>query len=328
MNTQDAGLFKWRKLGKVFDPTIIEDINWMKEFAQAPSVLIFDEFIRVYFSCRPLPDKNGQYVSYSAYVDLDRNNLFEIINLSKKPILELGETGTFDEFGTYPTSVIRSQNDILAYYGGWTRCESVPFNVSIGLAISHDNGETFTKLGKGPILSHSVHEPFILSGPKIRKFNDQWYLWYIAGKKWIVADGKPEPVYKIRMATSNDGINWVKYDQDIIKNKVEENEAQASPDVFFYEGKYHMFFCYRYSSNFRGKEKGYRIGYAYSDDLLNWVRDDTKVGIDISQEGWDSEMISYPHVFELNNNVYMFYLGNQVGRFGFGLAKLEDYSSL
>jgi predicted GH43/DUF377 family glycosyl hydrolase len=316
-------MFVWKKLGRVFNPQEVEGRSWLKEFAQAPSVLIFDNFIRVYFSCRPQPDKNGQYVSYSAFVDLNRNNLFDIVNISQKPILELGESGTFDEFGTYPTSVIRNGELIVAYYGGWTRCESVPFNVAIGLAVSRDNGITFNKIGPGPVLSYSIDEPFIISGPKIRKYNDRWYLWYIAGRRWIEENGKPEPVYKIRMAVSDDGINWAKQDNDLINSKVEENEAQASPDVFFYEGKYHMFFCYRYSTGFRGRQRGYRIGYASSDDLIHWVRDDSKAGIDISEEGWDSEMISYPHVFELDGNVYMFYLGNQVGRFGFGLAQLE-----
>ena len=86
-----------------------------------------------------------------------------------------------------------------------------------------------------------------------------------------------------------------------------------------------MFFCYRYSKNYRGKENGYRIGYAYSNDLENWTRDDSKAGIDISNDGWDSEMVSYPHVFELDGSLYMFYLGNQVGKYGFGIAKLEYY---
>lgn len=299
----------------------------MREFAQAPSVLTYEKFVRVYFSCRPLADENGQYVSYSAFVDLNRSDLFQIVNISENPILKLGEPGTFDEFGTYPTSVIRSGDGIRAYYGGWTRCESVPFNVAIGLAISHDNGESFIKLGHGPVLSYSIHEPFVLSGPKIRRFNNQWYLWYIAGKKWLENDGKPEPVYKIRMASSNDGINWIRNDQDLIEDKLEENECQASPDVFLHKNVYHMFFCYRYSLNYRCKEGGYRIGYASSSDLVNWTRDDTKVGIDVSEEGWDSEMISYPHVFELDNDIYMLYLGNQVGKFGFGLAKLENHDS-
>ena len=125
------------------------------------------------------------------------------------------------------------------------------------------------------------------------------------------------------MASSDDGINWLKFNKDLIEDKLEENECQASPDVFFYEGKYHMFFCYRYGLDYRGKEKGYRIGYAFSDDMINWVRDDSKAGIDVSEEGWDSEMLSYPHVFELDGTIYMFYLGNQVGKYGFGLARLE-----
>ena len=316
-------MFKWKKLGRVFNPQEIENIPWLKEFAQAPSVIIYEKFIRVYFSCRPAPDINGQYVSYSAFIDLNRENLFERVNIGKEPILKLGELGTFDEFGTYPSSVIRNGNDLFVYYGGWTRCESVPFNVAIGIAKSDDDGKTFNKLGPGPVLSYSVNEPFILSGPKIRRFNNKWYLWYIAGSKWILDNGKPEPVYKIRMATSEDGLNWTKLNKDLIESRIEENEAQASPDVFFYEGKYHMFFCYRYSSNYRGKNNGYRIGYASSEDIFNWKREDSKAGIDISESGWDSEMISYPHVFELDKTIYMLYLGNQVGRYGFGLAKLE-----
>jgi sucrose-6-phosphate hydrolase SacC (GH32 family) len=316
-------MFNWEKLGRVFNPIEVKDRAWLKEFAQAPATLIFDDFVRVYFSCRPPANASGQYVSYSAFIDLDRENLFEIKRVSQNPILKLGELGTFDEFGTYPVSVIRNNNEILAYYAGWTRCESVPFNVAIGIAKSSDDGETFDKLGDGPILSYSIDEPFILSGPKIRKFKGKFYLFYISGRKWILDNGKPEPVYKIRLAISDDGINWTKTNKDLIENLIEENEAQASPDVFFYEGKYHMFFCYRYSTNYRGKENGYRIGYAYSDDLINWTRDDAQVGIDVSEEGWDSEMISYPHIFELDNNLYMLYLGNQVGKFGFGLARLK-----
>lgn len=317
-------MFKWKKLGKVFDPTTIKGRSWLNEFAQAPAVLIFDNFIRVYFSCRPKPDSNGQYVSYSGFVDLNRKNLFEILEVSAEPILSLGDKGTFDEFGTYPVSVARNGNNVIAYYAGWTRCESVPFNVAIGMATSADDGRTFIKAGQGPILSYSMNEPFVLSGPKIRRFNDKWYLFYIAGRKWVGSDDKPEPVYKIRMAHSSDGINWTRHDADLIESRLEEDEAQASPDVFYRNNQYHMFFCYRYSLGFRGKEKGYRIGYAVSDDLVHWKRNDAMAGIDVSDEGWDSEMISYPHVFELDNSMYMFYLGNQVGRLGFGLAKLEE----
>jgi sucrose-6-phosphate hydrolase SacC (GH32 family) len=262
-------------------------------------------------------------VSYSGFIDLDKNNLFNIKRISEKPILTLGELGCFDEFGTYPVSVIDINNKPTVFYAGWTRCNSVPFNVAIGSGISNDNGETFQKLGNGPVLSYTIDEPFVLSGPKIRKFNDVYYLFYIAGTKWILDNGKPEPVYRIKLATSNDGKNWTKLNKNLIDTFLEEDEAQASPDVIFKNGKYHMFFCYRKSKNYRCKENGYRIGYAWSLDLINWNRENEKVGIDVSQEGWDAEMVSYPHVFELKNKIYMMYLGNQVGKTGFGLAELE-----
>jgi hypothetical protein len=195
--------------------------------------------------------------------------------------------------------------------------------VAIGLAISRDNGISFNRLGRGPVLSFSLDEPFILSGPKIRRFNNRWYLWYIAGERWLAEDRRPEPVYRIRMASSEDGINWTKLNRDLIERKLEDNECQASPDVYFCNGRYHMFFCYRHAIDYRNQKRGYRIGYAVSEDLVNWVRDDAKAGIDVSAEGWDSEMQSYPHVFDLDGSTYMLYLGNQVGRFGFGLARLE-----
>lgn len=316
-------MFSWKKLGKVFTPQEVSGRAWLKEFAQAPATLIFDDYVRVYFSCRPPADEKGQYVSYSAYVDLDRSDLFKIRNVADSPILPLGGLGEFDEFGTYPVSVIRHEDRVRAYYAGWTRCESVPFNVAIGVAESYDDGRSFRKLGPGPVLGYSQNEPFVLSGPKIRRFDDLWHLYYIAGRKWKMVDGRAEPVYKIRMATSLDGLNWTRRDSDLIESRIEEDEAQASPDVFYTNGRYHMFFCYRHSTHYRGHQNGYRIGYAHSDDGHNWTRDDKRAGIEVSTEGWDAEMISYPHVFNLDGKTYMAYLGDQVGRYGFGLAELE-----
>jgi sucrose-6-phosphate hydrolase SacC (GH32 family) len=319
-------MFKWKKLGQLFNPVELKGNHWMKEYAQAPSVLIFDTYVRVYFSSRPLPDGNGQHLSRLGFIDLDRENLFKIINICLMPILPLGLRGTFDEFGTYPASVIRTGNEIRVYYAGWTRCESVPFNAAIGLAVSNDQGESFRKIGEGPILSFTPDEPYILGSPKIRRFKDTWYLWYSSGRTWLHNNGSPQPVYKIRMAQSTNGIEWTRCGKNLIDDSIEENECQASPDVFYYKGVYHMFFSYRYCLNFKEKGRGYKIGYAWSNDLENWFRDDTKAGIDVSETGWDSDSISYGFVFELDNHIYMLHQGNEIGRYGFGLAQMESYS--
>lgn len=65
------------------------------------------------------------------------------------------------------------------------------------------------------------------------------------------------------------------------------------------------------------------MGYAYSDDLYNWTRDDSMVGIELSKDGWDSKMIAYPHVSKIGDKYYMFYCGNDFGKEGFGYAELK-----
>lgn len=319
-------MFRWNKLGQVFDPSQHRstDRPWLDEYAQAPATLIFEDFVRVYFSCRPPLGEDGQFVSYTAYVDLDRKNLFNIVNLAYKPILTLGKKGCFDEFGTYPASVIRVGDELRCYYAGWTRCVSVPFNVGIGIAKSTDDGKTFERSGDGPILPYTVEEPYTISGPKIRKFNDKYYLFYVAGNAWMKIDGRSEISHRIRVAVSDDGLNWTRQNKDIIPNFWDEHESQASPDVFYANGKYHMFFCGWVPKNFR-ETKARKIGYASSDDLINWTRDDSKAGIEVSDdaEAFDNEMVAYPHVFELDGKTYMLYLGNSVGRHGFGIAELE-----
>jgi len=317
-------MFRWKKLGKVFDPRDLPHASWMHEFAQSPSVLIMDTCVRVYFCSRPAPGLDQQYLSYISYIDLDRTNMQRILRVCEQPVLSLGKYGTFDEFGTYPVSVIRSDNEIRAYYAGWTRCESVPFNAAIGVAISRNGGETFERLGDGPVLPYTPDEPFLLGSPRVRKFDGRWQLWYVAGKEWRMTDGKPEPIYKIRMATSDNGFDWVKHGRDLIVNKLGEHECQACPDVIHRNGHYHMFFSYRDIRNYKGREGGYRIGYASSTDMKTWQRNDDLLDIGLSESGWDSEMVNYPHVFALDGATYMLYQGNEMGRAGFGLAILES----
>ena len=194
-----------------------------------------------------------------------------------------------------------------------------------GYCIS-DDGENFERMGKGPIITSTLNEPFQFSGPKVRIFDDKLYMFYLAGEKWVLNElGNSESFYKIRLATSDDGLNWKRTGQNIIDSILEKDECQAGPDVFYYGGKYHMYFSYRYGLNFRGNNRGYRIGYAHSDNLFNWTRDDANVGIGLSETGWDSQSMHYPHIFECDGATYMLYNGNEFGRYGFGLGVLDEY---
>ncbi len=110
----------------------------------------------------------------------------------------------------------------------------------------------------------------------------------------------PDRTYKIGHATSTDGIHWVKEEaRQIIADRLGPDESQALPCVIEIDGRFHMFFCYRQSFDFRvNAGRGYRIGHAWSDDLNHWQRDDAQALLDVTPGAWDGDMVCYPHVFE------------------------------
>jgi hypothetical protein len=86
-----------------------------------------------------------------------------------------------------------------------------------------------------------------------------------------------------------------------------------------------MWYSYRDLTEYRTNPKhSYRIGYAESKDGFIWDRKDGSAGIDISETGWDSEMVAYPHVYKHRNQTFMVYNGNGFGRSGFGYALLRE----
>jgi hypothetical protein len=84
-----------------------------------------------------------------------------------------------------------------------------------------------------------------------------------------------------------------------------------------------MYFCYRGISDFRDGRNSYKMGYAWSTDRKNWVREDDQCGIEPAAEGWDSKMIAYPYIVSTPERTLMFYNGNGFGQTGFGYAELE-----
>jgi len=317
---------KWQKLGKIFDPTQHGLPNDCVQFAQSPQALVFGDFVRIYFSTRSVEKRNGKYLSHIAFVDMHKN-LRDVIRVSDKTVIPLGNLGCFDEHGIFPMSVMRHSDAVYGYTCGWNRRVSVSVDTAIGLAISRDDGLTFRRVGDGPVLAASLHEPCLVGDGFVKVIGGVFHMWYIFGTGWkkFAAAAAPDRTYKIGHAVSSDGMNWVKQEaRQIIADRLGENESQALPTVIKIDGRYHMFFCYRQSFEFRkNKDRGYRIGHAYSEDLVNWMRNDEEPFLNVTAGDWDSDMLCYPHAFECDGKVYLLYNGNEFGRYGFGVAVLE-----
>jgi len=317
---------KWTKRGQLFKPQDYRLPNGCTDFAQSPQALVFDSHVRIYFSTRSR-DAGGHYVSHIAFVDVDKT-LTTVRGTATQAVIPQGGLGCFDEHGIFPINVIRHDDAIHAYTCGWSRRVSVPVETAIGMAVSHDAGLTFERVGPGPVMAPARDEPFLVGDPFVVVRDGVWHMWYIFGTSWIESPSDPGParVYKVAYATSTDGRSWHRDAVTIVPDAIGSDECQALPTVFEWNGAWHMYFCYRHATDFRtNRQRGYRLGYAWSRDVHGpWTRDDAAAGIAVSPEGWDADMLCYPHVFSCDGQVYLLYNGNAFGREGFGVAVLEQ----
>ncbi|MGP0064110.1 MAG: hypothetical protein ACLQGP_10995 [Isosphaeraceae bacterium] len=310
----------WTKRGLIYVPD--GRFGWNRTHAAVPTVDAADDQVwRIYYAAR---DEDNR--SHTSYLDVEAGNPSRILYEHPEPILPLGRLGTFDDSGIMPSWVVAvDRTTRYLYYIGWTVRQTVPYHNSIGLAISNDGGRTFTKAAEGPLFGLTLHEPYFTGTSCVLIDEGTWKNWYLSCVGWEEVEGRAEPLYNIKYAESPDGIHWRRDGVVAIELKLPDEGGIAKAAVLRGADCYHMWYSYRKLSGYRSNKKdSYRIGYAESADGVRWERKDHLAGIDISAEGWDANMIAYPHVIDWRGRRFLFYNGNGFGKSGFGYATRDS----
>jgi hypothetical protein len=310
---------KWVKKGLVYKPT--GQHWWNRTHASVPTVDATDQKIwRIYFGTRD--DMNRNRISY---IDVEAGNPLNVLYEHKDPVLDLGRLGAFDDCGVMPSWILNHEGKKYLYYIGWTVRNTIPYHNSIGLAISRDDGHTFERFSDGPLFGETHLEPFFTGTSCVIIEGGLWKNWYLSCTGWANVGGKAEPRYHIKYAESRDGINWDRQGVVAIDYKSTSEAGLVRASVLKEGDLYRMWYSYRGGIDYRTNlNTSYRIGYAESKDGISWKRMDDTAGIDVSLDGWDSEMIEYPHVIRHCDKKYIFYNGNKFGHSGFGYAELSS----
>lgn len=294
----------WKKLGLIYSKQTYNAVP-VAHFVGA-------HMLRIYISTR-----NDQNYSLPFLLDYDLKD--QQVLQEKKLNIPLGKLGTFDEHGVMPTSVLKRKGKLYLYYIGWSLANSVPFRNAIGLAISENDGLDFTKYSAGPILDRGPYDQCFVASNCIYPEEHFYRMYYLSCSEWKKNNTTFTHSYNVKYAESTNGIHWQRKGITIIDFKYNNEYAISCPRVIKEDNLYKMWYSYR--GGFKGNT--YRIGYAESLDGKQWERKDEEVGLDVSEQGWDSEMICYPFIFKYNHTYYMLYNGNGYGKTGVGLAKLE-----
>lgn len=305
---------KWMKKGLIFN--VDKNYVWMQSHAQLPiPYVLSNEKVRFYFSTR---DDTGK--SRPAYVETEADDFSKVNYINSKPLMQLGERGAFDDCGVMFSSFVEFDKKIYMYYVGWNVGNTVSYRLSIGLAVSKDNGITFERYSDGPVMDRTINDPFFVASPSVLIDGGIFKMWYISCTGWKEINNKFEPVYLIKYAESKDGIVWITSKMECIKYKF-EGEAIARPWVIKENNIYKMWYSTRGSFDYRtSNEQSYKIGYAESLDGITWERKDSEAGIALSEQGWDSLMLAYSSIAINKGKKSIIYNGNGFGKSGFGYA--------
>ncbi|QCU89563.1 hypothetical protein [Thiomicrorhabdus sediminis] len=305
---------KWEKKGLIYSPR--KNHDWNQKYAILPTPVYIESsnVIRIFFGTT-----DNQNYGRISYLDVCADNPSEVLYEHDSYILDLGEPGTFDDCGVVPSCIIKEGQDncFNLYTVGFQRTVKTPYMLFAGLAQSQDLSN-FQRYCQAPILPRSCSRHISQGAPCVIYEDGIYKMWHWFATKWIEVDGKPFMDYHIGYAESLDAKSWEMRDTACLSPMAERGEfAVARPWVFKMNNKYHMYYSTRY------KEKLYRIDYAVSEDGIEWERVDTPP-FDVSEHGWDSEMICYPSIIEANGKTFMFYNGNNNGETGFGYAELFE----
>ena len=227
-----------------------------------------------------------------------------------------GPLGHFDADGVLTSSFLTLEGRDYLYYGGWENMVSVPYTANTGRLRLGRQTLTLTRELPCPVLSRNPQSPIFSGAPAFMRVGGEIWAWYTSALRWERQGKAFKHYYTLRRAVSRDGVNWAS-DPDLAIPLADEHEyAVARSTILELGGHFFMWFSHRATA----RNPTYRIGFADSPDLLHWNRRDEKAGVDVSAEGWDSEMVCYPHVFGRDGWLYMLYNGNGYGLSGFGYA--------
>lgn len=302
---------RWRKQGLIYAPS--GDQWWARSHCLLPTPLLLDgALVRIYFA-------SLDHLNYGriGYVDVDARNPKQVLAAASEPLLDLGDPGTFDDCGVVPSCAITIEGRLHLYYVGFQRAQRVPYMLFTGLALDTPDGTAFRRHSRTPVLDRTPAEPFSRGAPFVMRDDHGFRAWYWSCTHWSEGPNGLHYNNVIRHASSRNGLEWAPDAEPCLTPLGSDEFALGRPCVVRDGPLWRMWY------SIRSHIRGYRIGYAESEDGNQWGRLDEQAGIDVSPHGWDSEMICYPMVFDCAGARHMVYNGNRHGATGFGWAILE-----
>jgi len=245
---------KWSKYSS--NPIMLRDESLILEFfgIQTMSVMVRNKKYLMWYD-----SVDSHAVSNICYATSDDGINWK--KYDKNPVIKPEKD--WEAGGVFDCSVIYDKDKYLIWYSGIDK----NFNINIGHATS-DDGINWKKYDKNPVIKPDYNNPYEENSvlePAVIFFKKRFYVFYTSYGEVGLGDSF------INVATSDDGINWKKYDKNpVIKPEKDWESGGLYEPTIYYDGKtIEMLYC---GNDKTADGRVVKVGLASSADGVSWIK--------------------------------------------------------
>jgi predicted GH43/DUF377 family glycosyl hydrolase len=214
------------------------------------------------------------------------------------PVLITGSAGSWENHYVAFCSII--YDSTTSIFKMWYTGGQGVLLGNIGYATSPD-GWNWEKYENNPVLitgSAGSWDDYAVISPSVVVEGNTYHMWY---------SGYDESLIEIGYATSSDGINWTKYENNPVLEVGPEGSWDENwvywPSVIVIDSIFHMWYA---------SVDDDKIGYATSPDGIKWTKHPSNPVLDKGPAGtWEDLFVSGPNVLFHDDTFHMWYYGGR-----------------
>lgn len=277
-------------------------------YVSNPTPLIINKTIfRLFFNSRDEKNRSSIYSIDITYPEFLPN--YESIKLQ----MMFGNNSQYFSHGISLGQIFQVNNCKFVTVMGWKNHYSKHWEGQLGYVPINSSGN-LTALSDKPWVSLGESDSVSLSYPVIIPETGYLRIWYGTTITWDAGNGEMLHILKEGKIDLEGNFRKTKSTVPYILGHA---QAFSRPAVLEVNGSRLLAY------SFRGSASKYRIGFMWLNDYSSASQLNGIKSFEPSENSWENEMVEYPSFLTIENNIYMFYNGNEFGKTGVGVVLLE-----
>jgi len=285
--------------------------KWGESHALVPSPIVLSgNKVRVYCSF-----VDSEFRGRVGFVDIEiMNEKPQVVEVSNVPALDLGECGSFSQYGVGLGTFWPNELGGDLYFVGFDRPTGFKFKAFSGKATYDAESMTYRHSSQGAFFGPECGGSTIVGVHDIFQYEGLMHALVSIGSGFQIIDGREFPKYQVHLASGKDVESLTVAPEPIISAELPVYRI-GRPRIYSTNKGFEILVT---AGDLAGN---YLPRVFYSRDLKDWKEGSCESFTNSTVLNFDDQHQCYLSRFSLSGNEYIVYNGNRMGVNGFGIAK-------